>query len=48
MPEVPICIHCERIVDTDSEDYVIRDKREAVELWVYAHADCYALHQEPK
>lgn len=41
MPEVPICQHCKRSVDVETDDYVIPNKAVDHREWTYEHVDCY-------
>ncbi len=42
MPEVPLCIHCKKPIDKETEDYVVTNKDEAryESQWLYAHVEC--------
>ena len=42
MPEIPLCIHCRKPIDQNSEDYVVTNKDQVKSLddWLYAHALC--------
>jgi len=42
MPEIPVCQHCQRTVQMDTEDYVIPNKHtDDAEQWIYAHDTCH-------
>ena len=42
MPEVPMCIHCKKPIDTQAEEYVVinKDQEWKQENWQYAHVEC--------
>jgi hypothetical protein len=42
MPEVPLCEHCTKPIDTETEQFVIPNKQiDRRENWFYYHLECY-------
>ncbi len=42
MPEIPLCLYCNRVVLMEEQDYVILNKRESRSSeWQYAHVSCH-------
>jgi len=42
MPEVPLCIHCQKPINKQTEEYVVTNKEDQwkQENWLYAHVEC--------
>jgi hypothetical protein len=41
MPELNLCVHCEKPIYPEKQAYIITDKEMDESLWRYAHADCH-------
>jgi hypothetical protein len=46
MREMPVCIHCQKPIDKDKEEYTVISKTVKMEggghedKWLYAHVEC--------
>lgn len=54
MPELPICIYCDRVISLGNDEYVVTNKmdddgevRSRAE-WLYAHASCHEKETSKK
>jgi hypothetical protein len=41
MPELQLCIHCNKPIDPQLEQFVVLNKDASKDLWQYAHAQCH-------